>query len=311
VQAAELTRVVPFSGNGVGGPFVVEGHEPGPGEVAQDSWLRSVTPGYFAAMRMPVLRGRSFQPSDTKTSLPVTVVDEKLARMYWPQGDPTGKRIRIGGGPWMTIVGVVPSVKNRKLDENTKPYVYLPAAQWVSGDMSLVVRSLNDPAALIPAIRQQLASLDPELPFSGVRTLEQAVARTLSAKRLTNLLFATFAVTALLLAIIGIYGVMSLNIGSRTGEFGIRMALGAQSRDVLKLVLGQGMKLTVVGVLAGLGGALALMRLMKTLFFGVSATDPLTFIAIAALMTFVALLACYLPARRATRVDPMVALRHE
>jgi putative ABC transport system permease protein len=153
--------------------------------------------------------------------------------------------------------------------------------------------------------------LDPELPFSGVSTVEQAVARTLGAKRLTNLLFATFAVTALLLAIIGIYGVMSLNIGSRTGEFGIRMALGAQSRDVLKLVLGQGMKLTVVGVLAGLGGALALMRLMKTLFFGVSATDPLTFIAIAALMTFVALLACYLPARRATRVDPMVALRHE
>ncbi|MBO0857869.1 MAG: ABC transporter permease [Chloracidobacterium sp.] len=311
VQAAELTRVTPFSGNGVGGPFTVEGHEPGPGAVAKDAWLRSVTPGYFAAMGMPIKTGRSFQPSDTDTSPPVAIVDEKLARMYWPQGDPTGKRLRIGGGDWMTIVGVVPSVKNRKLDEDTKPYVYFPASQWVSRNMSLVVRSQNDPSALIPAIRRQVASLDAELPLFDVRTIDQSIARTLATKRLTNLLLAGFAITALLLALLGVYGVMSLNVGNRTSEFGIRMALGAQAGDVLKLVIRQGMKLVMTGALLGLGGALALTQLLKTLLFGVSATDPLTFVTIALLLTFIALLACWIPARRATKVDPLIALRSE
>jgi len=312
VQAAELTRVVPFSGNGVGGPFTVEGHEPGPGEVAKDAWLRNVTPGYFATMGMPLKNGRAFQSSDTDASLPVTIVDEKLARMYWPNEDPTGKRIRISGGSWMTIIGVVPSVKNRKLDEdNTKPYVYIPATQRFSREMSLVVRSINDPTALIPSIRQQLTSLDPELPLFDVRTIEQAMARTLVTKRMTNLLFGSFAATASLLALIGIYGVMALNVGSRANEFGLRMALGAQSGDVLKLVLGQGIKLVLVGAGIGLLGALALTRWLKTLLFGVGATDPLTFAGIALLLIFVALLACYLPARRATKVDPMIALRYE
>src|SRR5262249_4274745 len=141
VQAAELCQVVPFSGDGQGGPFTVEGHEPKPGEPAQDAWLRSVTPGYFAAMCMPVLKGRSFQPADTGTSLPVTIVDEKLVRMYWPNEDPLGKRIRLGGDPWLTIIGVVPSVKNRSLNEDTKPYVYRPAAQWVLRETSLVIRA--------------------------------------------------------------------------------------------------------------------------------------------------------------------------
>jgi putative ABC transport system permease protein len=231
--------------------------------------------------------------------------------MYWPQGDPTGKRIRLGDGNWMTIVGVVPSVKNRKLDEDTKPYVYRPASQWVSRNMSLVVRSQNDPSALVPAIRRQVASLDPELPFFDVRTIDQSIARTLTTKRLTNLLLAGFAATALLLALIGIYGVMSLNVGGRTNEFGIRIALGAQAGDVLKLVIGQGIKLAGAGALLGLGGALALTRLMKTLLFGVSATDPLTFGAIALVLLLVAICACWIPARRATQVDPLVALRSE
>src|SRR5215470_6172641 len=291
--------------------FTVEGHEPVPGEVAKDAWLRNVTPGYFAAMGMPIKTGRSFQPSDTDTSPPVAIVDEKLARMYWPQGDPTGKRLRIGGGDWMTIVGVVPSVKNRKLDEDTKPYVYFPASQWVSRNMSLVVRSQNDPGALIPAIRRQVASLDTELPLFDVRTIDRSIARTLTTKRLTNLLLAGFATTALLLALIGVYGVMSLNVGNRTSEFGIRMALGAQAGDVLNLVIRQGMKLVMTGALLGLGGALALTRLLKTLLFGVNATDPLMFVTIALLLTFIALLACWIPARRATKVDPMTALRSE
>jgi putative ABC transport system permease protein len=311
VQAAELTRVVPFSGNGVGGPFTVEGHEPPPGEPAKDAWLRSVTPGYFDALGMPVKTGRAFSSTDTSISPPVAIVDEKLARLYWPQGDPTGKRLRIGAGHWLTIVGVVPSVKNRKLDEDTKPYVYRPMTQWVNRNMSLVVRTVNDPNALIAALRQEVARLDPELPLSDVSAIEQAMERTLVTKRLTNRLFAGFAATALLLALIGIYGVMSLSVGSRTNEFGIRMALGAQTRDVLKLVTGQGLKLALIGVLFGLGGALAFTRLLETLLFGVNANDPLTFIGIALLLTVVALPACWIPARRATKVDPIIALRHE
>jgi putative ABC transport system permease protein len=311
VQAAELTRVAPFSGNGVGGPFTVEGHEPGPSEVEKDAWLRSVTPGYFTAMGMPIKTGRSFQSSDTDTSLPVAIVDEKLARMYWPQGDPTGKRIRIGRGNWMTIVGVVPSVKNRKLDEDTKPYVYFPVSQIVSRSMSLVVRSQNDPGALIPAIRQQLASLDPELPFFDVCTIDQSIARTLTTKRLTNLLLAGFATTALLLALIGVYGVMSLNVGSRTSEFGIRMALGAQRGVVIRLILKQGLTLTLIGLAAGIAGALATARALSGLLYGVSAADPVTFAASSLMLLAVAFLACYLPARRAAKVDPMVALRFE
>jgi putative ABC transport system permease protein len=310
-QAAELTRVVPFSGNGVGGPFTVEGHEPGPGEASKDAWLRSVTPGYFAAMGMPVKTGRTFQSSDTETSQPVAIVDDKLVRMYWPNGDPTGKRIRIGGGAWLTIIGVVPSVKNRKLNEDTKPYVYRPTTQWVNRNMSLVVRAVNDPASLIPVIRQQLANLDPELPLSDVSTVEQAMSRTLVAERLTNLLFTGFAAAALSLALLGIYGVMALNVGGRTNEFGIRMALGAQSGDVLRLVVGQGMKLTLVGVLIGLGAALALTRFLEGLLFGMSATDPLTFALISLLLATGALVACWIPARRATKVDPMIALRCE
>jgi putative ABC transport system permease protein len=231
--------------------------------------------------------------------------------MYWPNGDPTGKRIRIGGGAWLTIIGVVPSVKNRKLNEDTKPYVYRPTTQWVNRNMSLVVRAVNDPASLIPVIRQQLANLDPELPLSDVSTVEQAMSRTLVAERLTNLLFTGFAAAALSLALLGIYGVMALNVGGRTNEFGIRMALGAQSGDVLRLVVGQGMKLTLVGVLIGLGAALALTRFLEGLLFGMSATDPLTFALISLLLATGALVACWIPARRATKVDPMIALRCE
>src|SRR5262245_44338008 len=172
-------------------------------------------------MGMPILEGRSFQSTDTETSTPVAIVDEKLARMQWPNEHPIGKRITIGGSPMMTIVGVVPSVKYRNLNEESDPYVYRPATQFVRWATTLVVRTTIDPAALIPAIRQQVASLDPELPLYHVGTIEQGMARSLSAKRLTNLLLTSFAVAALLLALIGIYGVMSLNVGNRTSEFGI------------------------------------------------------------------------------------------
>jgi predicted permease len=311
VQAAEASQVAPFSDDSLGATFNVEGQEPKVGEPAQAAQLRDATPGYFAAMGMPILKGRSFQSTDTETSAPVAIVDEKLARMQWPNEDPLGKRIAIGGSPMMTIIGVVPSVKNRKLDEETDPYVYRPSAQFVRWATTLVVRTTIDPTALIPAIRRQVASLDSELPLYHVSTIEQGMARSLSAKRLTNLLLTGFAAAALLLALIGVYGVMSLNVGSRTSEFGIRLALGARRADVLRLVVGQGMRLTLVGMALGLGGAFGLTRLLETLLFGVKASDPLIFAGAAGMLSLAALAACYIPARRATKVDPLIALRHD
>jgi putative ABC transport system permease protein len=308
VQAAEFCQVVPFSGDGQGGPFTVEGFEAQQSKVA---WLRSSTPGYFAAMGMPILKGRGFESSDTESSLPVAIVDEKLARMYSPQGDLVGKRIRIGDGPWMTIVGIVPNVKNRKLDEDAWPYLYRPNTQWIRRETMLVVRTTVDPASVTGAVRQEVTKLDPELPLAHVSTVQQAMDRSLVTTRLTNSLLAGFAATALLLALTGIYGVMSLNVTNRRGEFGIRLALGAQRANVLRLILGQGLRLAVAGVALGLLAAIAFTRLLKGLLFGISASDPLTFAAIALLLIGVALLACWLPARRATKVDPLEALRYE
>jgi predicted permease len=308
VQAVELCSVVPFSGDGQGGPFTVEGFEQQQSKVA---WLRSSTPGYFAAMRMPVLKGRAFDSSDSENSQPVAIVDEKLAGMYSPDGDLVGKRIRIGDGPWLTIVGVVPNVKNRRLDEEAWPYLYRPYSQWVRRETMLVVRSPSDPASIVGGIRQEVTKLDPELPLSDVQSVQQAMDRSLVTTRLTNTLLIGFAATALLLALTGIYGVMSLNVANRRNEFGIRLALGAQTSNVLKLILGQGLRLGLIGVALGVLAAIAFTRLLKGLLFGISASDPLTFAAIAALLVVVALLACWIPARRATKVDPLEALRYE
>ena len=308
VQAVELCQVVPFSGGGGGAAFTVEGFEQQQSKVA---WLRSTTPGYFAAMGMPVLHGRAFESSDTEKSQPVAIVDESLARRYSPDGDLLGKRIRVGDGPWLTIVGVVPNVKNRKLDEEAWPYVYRPYSQWVRRQTMLVVRSSIDSASLVAGIRQEVAKLDPELPLSQVSTIQQAMDRSLITTRLTNSLLAGFAATALLLALTGIYGVMSLNVANRRNEFGIRLALGAQTSNVLKLILGHGLRLAMLGVVLGLVTAVAFTRLLKGLLFGISASDPLTFAVIAVLLVGVALLACWIPARRATKVDPLEALRTE
>ena len=308
VQAVELNQVVPFSGGGGGAPFTVEGFEGQPAKVA---WIRSTTPGYFAAMGMPVLKGRAFASSDTEKSQAVAIVDESLARRYSPNGDLVDKRIRIGDGPWMTIVGVVPNVKNRKLDEEAWPYVYRPYSQWVRRETMLVVRGSVDPTSLVAGIRHEVVKLDPELPLSDVSTVQQAMDRSLVTTRLTNSLLVGFAATALLLALTGIYGVMSLNVANRRSEFGIRLALGAQTSNVLRLILGQGLKLAAVGVALGLLAAIAFTRLLKGLLFGISASDPLTFALIAALLVGVALLACWIPARRATKVDPLEALRSE
>ncbi|HJP93189.1 MAG TPA: ABC transporter permease [Pyrinomonadaceae bacterium] len=308
VQAVELCQVVPFSGDGQGGPFTVEGFE---SETSKVAWLRSSTSGYFAAMGMPIIKGRAFNSSDTQTSLPVAIVDEKLARMYSPQGDLVGKRIRIGGGPWLTIVGVVPNVKNRKLDEEPWPYVYRPYSQWIQRETMLVVRTTVDPSTVVAGVRQELAKLDPELPLSKMSSIQQAMDRSLITTRFTNWLLAGFALLALLLALTGIYGVMSLNVANRRTEFGIRLALGAQRGSILRMILGQALRLAIVGIALGLMAALAFTRLLKGLLFGITAGDPWTFVIVALSLVGVALLACWIPARRATKVDPLVALRYE
>lgn len=231
--------------------------------------------------------------------------------MYSPTGDLLGRRIRIAGGPWLTIVGIVPNVKNRKLDEEAWPYIYRSYRQWVRRETMLVVRTSVDPTALVGNVRQEVVKLDPELPLSKVSTVQQAMDRSLVTTRLTNSLLAGFAATALLLALTGIYGVMSLNVANRRNEFGIRLALGAQRANVLRMLLAQGLRLATVGVAFGLLAAIGFTRLLKGLLFGISANDPMTFAAIALLLVGVALLACWIPARRATKVDPLVALRYE
>jgi predicted permease len=315
VRAAGLCSMIPFGSSGEGNGFSIEGREPGPAEPLPVAWVRDVSPNYFTAMGIPLRTGRSFQTSDSNTAVPVAIIDEKLARAFWPGENPLGKRLRWGratwGTPLMTVVGVVSSVKHWSLDDDAMYYIYMPAAQAIETAMYVVLRTANDPGAMVAALRGEVAALNPELPLFEVRTMEQAVEGTLSARRLTNLLLGCFAATALLLAGLGIYGVMSLGVGARVNEFAIRLALGAQAGDVLRLVIWDGLKLIGSGEALGLLAAFALTRLMESLLFDVRATDPAVFVTASLLLTLAALSACWIPARRATKVDPMIALRCE
>ena len=315
VRAAGLSSMVPFGSSGDGNVFSVEGQEPGLDQQLPVAWWRNVTPGYFSAMGIPLIKGRTFQNTDTKNGLPVAIVDEKLAATYWPNENPIGKRIRWGRASWgnslMTVVGVVARVKHRSLDEDTRFYLYQPASQEIGPKMYVAVRTNTDPESLTATLRNQVSNLDPELPLFEVRTMDQAIAASVDKRRLTNVLLAAFAATALLLAAIGIYGVTSLSVTARIHEFGIRMALGATTRSVLSLVLFQGLRLAFIGLVLGIGGALLITRFLSSLLFGVRATDPWIFGSVALLLALVALCACYFPARRATKVDPLVALRYE
>jgi predicted permease len=274
---------------------------------------RYVTPGYFAAVGTPVLQGRVFTAADAPSAPRVTVVDETLARLYWPNGDAVGKRVRHGGdttaGGWMTIVGIVPNVRHESLAEEPSLQVYEPFAQGTPWTMYLVVRVVSDPEALLPALRAQVAAIDPEIPLYEVRTMEQAVSRSLATRRLTNVLLAAFATAAFVLAAIGIYGVIAIGVAARTREFGVRMALGARSANVLVLVLRRGVLLAAVGIGIGLLGAVWAVRFLRGLLFGVSAFDLPTFAIATAVLGVIALVACLIPARRATVADPLTALR--
>ena len=311
IVAAGSISHLPLSGGGPNGTFLINNNPARKGNAN----YRRATAGYFSAMRIPLLRGRTFDATDQPNSPNAAVISQSLAEKYWPNEDPIGQMIQFGNMDGdlrlLHVVGVVGDVRDYGVDEAVAPTIYanalqrLPASGW-----TLVARAQAEPSTLVPAMREAVRSLDPQLPLR-FRTLDQVFSSSLDQRRFSLVIFGVFGVTALLLAAMGIYGVTSYTVAQRTQEIGIRMALGAQMSDVLSLMLRKAMFLVVVGAIIGVAGAYAATRLMSNLLFGVTATDLATFIAVPLVLLVVALVACLIPARRATKVDPLVALRYE
>jgi putative ABC transport system permease protein len=274
--------------------------------------LHVINPHYFDALGTPLLKGRFFTDRDATDAPSVFIINETLAHRVWPNEDPLGKRIRYNNAdPWGEVVGVVGDVKFDGLHLASTPHLFEPYQQNAWSFLVVTIRSPLDRNTLLAAVRREVKTLDPNLPVSNIRMMEEVVAQSLATRRFVLLLFGLFAGLALLLATVGIYGVLTASVSQRTRELGIRMALGATARDVGRLIVGQGLKLVLSGIVIGVVSALALQRVIGKLLFGISPTDPLTFTVIAFLLIAVALLACWIPARRATKVDPLTALRSE
>jgi predicted permease len=313
VQSVSGTTAIPLEGTSNYTSYLVEGHPP----QKQGEFLLAehigIFPDYFKTMRVPLLRGREFTPQDVVDSPPVVIVNEKLAQLHWPNQDPVGKRIIIDydNNVPREIVGVASNVKHFGLEAEAKPEMYVPQYNYPFYATYMVVRVENDQQPLSAAIQREMTGLDKDVPIYNVRTMEQMVAESVAQRRFNMLLMSYLAVIAVILAAVGLYGLISYSVNQRAHEIGIRMALGASRRDILRLVLGYGLKLSLIGIVIGVVGAFALTRVISSLLFNVSATDPVTFIGMALLLLIVALLASLIPARRAMNVHPMVALRYE
>jgi len=294
--------------------FAIEGR-PADSERAPVAEFSTVTPSFFQTLQTPILSGRNFTDSDDDAAMPVALVDETLARRYWPGENPIGKRLKTvfirGTNPWFTIVGVVSDVRSDSLETPGAPHVYLPLFQNPPYNAVIYLRTAGDPGTLSEAIRHEVEAVDPNVPVYAIRSMDDVIVRSTAERRFALQILGFFAGVALLLAAIGIYGVMAYTFSQRSHEIGIRMALGAQPRDILRMALSEGMTLVAIGLATGLVGAWILTRFLRTMLYAVTPNDPLTFLALAALLAAVAWLACFIPARRATQVDPLVALREE
>jgi len=327
VQFASATIMLPIEG-GIDFPFSIEGRPPANGGIySGDEQWRFVTPHYFNAFRIPLLRGRVFDERDTGKAEHVVIINQAMAKKYWPKEDPLGQRITIGKGlgdafeePVRQIAGIVGDVRETGLGDASQPVMYVPEAQVTDQltrlansviPLSWAIRTASDPAALITPIQHEFLAVDGQLPVSKIRTMDQVISESTARQNFNMLLLTIFAVLALTLAAIGIYGLMAYTVEQRMQEIGIRLALGAGARQMLAMIIRQGMILAGIGLVIGLGAAYGLTRLLATLLFGVKTTDPITYVAVAVVLTSVALLASYIPARRATKIDPLIALRYE
>ena len=315
VKAVGITSVLPLSDNFDGRGLVVEDFPRSRGEEIS-VYLYVTTPGYLQAMNIATLNGRALADQDTSESPKVALINQTMANQLWPSQNPVGKRIAFPSDaatsrPWRTVVGVVRDVTQYGLDKKAPMQIYLPHSQFPTSFNTIVVKTESDPAAMTNAVRGAILSVDKDQAVFNVTTLEQLLGESIARRKFFMLLLLVFAGLALTLAAIGIYGVMSYVASQRTHEIGIRMALGAQGKDVLRLIIGNGMTLALIGVVLGLLGAFALTRVMAGILFGVTATDALTYISVSGGLIVVALLACYVPAHRATKIEPLVALRYE
>jgi len=311
VQACGAINMLPLQQWGTNGPIEIEGEPPYPAGQAPIAEYRAASPDYFRALGIPLIAGRFFNDQDRESASVTIIINQTLANRHFPNRDPIGKRLKAGSPDYVTIIGVVGDVKQSGLTQASRPELFWCSWQAPRSGMSLVVRAASEPTALTSAVRGEVQALDRDLPIHNVETMGTVIEESIADRRLNMLLLGIFASVALILAVIGIYSVMSYTTTQSTREIGIRMALGARPADVLKLIIGKGALLSLIGVALGMAASFGLTRLMETLLYGVTATDPLTFASVAVLLIGVSLVACYVPARRAIKIDPMVALRYE